>query len=191
VFSQSFLEFSGYNNKTLAAGIVENNYLLVTIKPEKQFNIVLNNTLFIDKFAYQNFYIKFYYNFFSIDDFDFYLSPSLMGNYKNGFKYYQLIFSSESPTFSNSILSSDIIADFSIGKNIYYRLGLQYSFTDHIKILLKYGLPSFSFPEENYLSPGFAFKAENLVVEVLVQIPSELDNIQYARFTTSFLFTIF
>jgi len=190
-YAQSFIEFAAYNKVKLAAGVVENNYLLLTFQPKENINIVFNNTLYIDKFKYQNFYFKFYYNFYSLNNFNFFISPSLSGNYNTGFRYYHLIFSLESVKFFNTIFSSDIIADFTVGKNIYYRIGILYSFSESIKISLRYGLPAFNFPEDNYFAPGIEIIDDNLVVEVLVQIPSNLNNIQYSRFTSSFLFNIF
>jgi len=190
-FAQSFLDFSGYNKATFSAGIVENNYLLLSWKPYDPINIVFNNSLFIEKIKYQNFYFKIYYRFYQIYPVKFFITPSLFGTYNNGFKYYHLIFTAASVDIFNTILSSDIIASFREGKNFYFRIGLHYSFNENFKTSIRYGLPTFNFPEENYFAAGIEFLDKNLAVEVLIHIPADLDDIRYSRFTTSFLINIF
>jgi hypothetical protein len=189
-FAQSFLEFSRYNKFSLSAGIVENNYLLLSWKPVDNINIVFNNSIFIEKFKYQNFYFKLYYRFYQIEPIKFFVSPDLSGSYNEGVKNYHLIFAIESAEIINTILAADIITSFTTGKNIYYRIGLQYSFSKNFKTSLRYGLPAFNFPDDDYFATGIEFIDNNLTVEVLIHFPSGFDNLRYSRFTTSFLINI-
>ena len=190
IYAQSFLNISSFNNKKIAVGISENYYLNVSYKPSDRINIIFNNSIFIEKIQYQYFYLNGYYRFFSFHKFNLNVGARIFGSYHEQ-KSINYFFTFETPNILDFKFSSDVILNTNNSKNLYYRLGLLYDISNDFKLICKYGLPEFSFPDKNYISAGFIISEHKLLVEFVLSAPEKLSDIVYSRISTSFLYEIF